>query len=85
MFHIDATFEDIRIIAQSQEGHEYDVILADGNTGKQDTLKCLSASHLAMIFAFNLDINGEPEGFEQFYAALEPVLAHLPRELRPIP
>lgn len=85
MFHIDATFEDIRIIATSQEGHEYDVILADGNTGETGELKALSASHLGMILAFNLNSNGEPEGFEQFYAALEPILAHLPRELRPIP
>jgi len=84
MFHIDATFEDIRLVANSQDGHDYAVLLVDGLSGKSEEIT-FSASQLGMILAFNLDPRGEPVGFEQFYAELEPLLAHLPKELRPIP
>lgn len=84
MFHIDATFEDTRLIATSKDGHGYDAILTDNLTGAQFTLP-LKTAHLAMVLAINLHPDGEPDGFEAMYAELEPLLLDCPLVCRPIP
>lgn len=84
MFHIDSTFEDIRIIATSQDNCGYEALISDSLSGDSASLH-LTAKQLSMIMAFNLHPDGEPLGFESFYAELEPLIAHLPRALRPIP
>jgi hypothetical protein len=84
MFHIDATFEDTRIIATSLEGHDYTVLIADNLSGQTGELK-LTSKQLSMIFAINLDIDGTPAGYEEFYKQLEPLFEGTPKELRPIP
>ena len=69
MFHIDATFEDIRIIATNTTGtigSTWQVNIVDGLTGQTKQVE-LTYQQLNMVLAFNLDPNGEPEGFEKFY------------------
>lgn len=84
MFHIDTTFEDTRIIATSFEGHDYNVLIADNLSGQTRELK-LTAEQLSMILAINLDSNGTPAGYEEYYKQLEPLFVGTPKELRPIP
>lgn len=84
MFHIDATFEDTRIIATSLEGPEYNVLVSDNLSGQTRELK-LTAEQLSMILAINLDEDGTPPGYEEFYRQLEPLFKGIPKELRPIP
>jgi len=85
MFHVDLTFEDMRIVAQSPDGATYHTKFLDNLTGQERVILNLSSNHLRMIFAFNMDNNGEPEGFEKFYEELEPLFVGWPIELRPIP
>lgn len=84
MFHIDTTFEDTRIIATSLEGHDYDVLIADNLSGQAGEFK-LTATQLSMVLAINLDKDGTPAGYEEFYKQLEPLFSGAPSELRPIP
>ena len=88
MFHIDATFEDLRMIAGQvpggESGLQYSVEFHDNRTGISRT-EVFSASHLGMIFAINLKPDGAPEGVEDMYEELEPLLVGWPQELRPIP
>jgi hypothetical protein len=84
MFHVDLTFEDTRIIANSDTGSDYIVTISDNHSGVAKVIH-LTSKQLGMIFAFNMDYNGEPEGIEQFYAELEPLFVGWPVELRPIP
>ena len=85
MFHIDATFEDIRLIASSEEGTDYNVVISDALTGKQTTL-VLTPAELSYILAVNLN----PEGkiflnVEHAGDSIRGKVARLPQELRPIP
>lgn len=84
MFNVDMTFEDTRIMATSEDGREYNVVVHDNFTGESKSVK-LSSKQLGMVFAFNMDANGEPEGFEKMYEELEPIFAGFPNHLRPIP
>lgn len=85
MFHVDMTFEDIRIIADMREKVGiYTTILHDNLTGESRSLD-LTPKQLGYVFAFNMDNNGEPEGFEKMYQELEPLLVGIPLNLRPIP
>jgi hypothetical protein len=84
MFHIDATFEDTRMIARSEDGHTYQVMLSDSDTLNTHGLE-LTQEQLAMVMAFNLHNDGEPQGYEKFYEVLEPLLVDCPPECRPIP
>lgn len=84
MFHINSTFENLRIIATSDKGGDYQVNLIDNCTGKQYRLN-MTAEQLQMVLAFNLSDNGEPDGFADYYKTLEPLLAQCPPECRPIP
>lgn len=84
MFHVDLTFEDCRIVASSSNGKKYLTTVTDNFTGEQKAVQ-LTSKQLAMVFAINMDCNGEPEGFEGYYAELEPVFAGWPNNLRPIP
>lgn len=84
MFLIDTTFEDIRIQARSEDGASYDTIIMDNQTGVFRSVQ-LTPEQLSMVIQFNLDSNGEPTGFEEFYKELEPIFAGWPNNLRPIP
>ena len=94
MFHIDATFEDIRIIARQPKpgegngslppGMEYFVRFIDMFTGESKQL-VLPVSQLDMILQFNLHPDGEPEHYQEFYEILEPIFKDWPSSLRPIP
>lgn len=84
MFHIDTTFEDVRIIAHSASGHEYQVVLVGRVSGQMHEM-VLSAAQVSMVMQFNLHPDGEPEGFERFYEVLEPLLGDCPAACRPIP
>jgi len=84
MFHVDCTFEDTRIIASSNDGKIYETTISDKLDGDFRSIT-LTAKQLGMIFAFNMDNDGEPEGFEQMYKELEPLFTDWPYNLRPIP
>ena len=84
MFHIDATFEDMRMIARSDDGNTYQVLLSDADTTETHELT-LTHEQLAMVMAFNLHNDGEPQGHEDSYKVLEPLLVNCPPECRPIP
>lgn len=84
MFHVDLTFEDTRIIANSDDGSSYIVTISDNRTGESKVIH-LSSKELGMIFAFQMDANGMPEGFEDMYEHLEPLFDGWPNYLRPIP
>jgi len=84
MFHIDAQFEDSRIIASSRDGASYDVEISDNLTGNLRKVK-LTPLQLSYIMAINFDNDGEPEGVVDMYAELEPIFKDWPNHLRPIP
>jgi hypothetical protein len=85
MFLITAIFEDLQFSARSNSGiGKYHCIISDAYTGETKTIE-LEPKHIQMILAFNLDKNGEPEGFKQYYAELEPIFKDWPNNLRPIP
>lgn len=84
MFHIDATFEDLRITATSEDGTIYNTTFVDNLEGLSRTI-ALPAEQLTMILAFNLHCDGEPEGYEKFYTVLEPIFKDWSNNLRPIP
>lgn len=88
MFIIDATFEDCRIqatpIDNAQVGTNWQVCFTDGLTSDNKTIE-MTSEHLIMVLAFNLDPNGKPKGFEQYYKELEPIFKDWPNTLRPIP
>jgi hypothetical protein len=85
MFNLDLTFEDLRILARSNTGiGDYDCTVSDAYSGETRLIQ-LTPKQLQMIIAFNLDRDGEPEGFEQYYAELEPIFEGWPTNLRPIP
>lgn len=83
MFHIDAQFEDSRIIAHSLDGANYDVLISDNFTGDQREVM-LTPLQLSYIMAINLDNDGEPEGVADMYVELEPIFKDWPNHLRPI-
>lgn len=85
MFHVDMTFEDTRIIADLREGVNLYTTLVHDNLTNESKVIDLTPQQLAMVFAFNMDNNGEPEGFEQMYVELEPLFVGWPVHLRPIP
>lgn len=84
MFHIDCTFEDSRIVANSQDGTVYSVTMTDALTGKQGNIE-LTPKQLSDVLAINFDSNGTPQGFEAMYRELELLMAQLPPECRLIP
>jgi hypothetical protein len=84
MFIIDATFEDIRIRAESRDGVSWEAMFDDAFTGKFDKRIC-TAQQVADIMAINLHIDGMPDGYTQMYERLESILAGLPKETRPVP
>ena len=85
MFHIDATFEDMRLIASSKEGTDYDVVISDAFTGKQTTL-VVTPAELSYILAVNLSPEGEVFlNVEHAGDSIRGKVAKLPQELRPIP
>jgi hypothetical protein len=84
MFHVDCTFEDMRIIGDSEEGDIYTIEISDNHTGKHKVIS-ITSKQLSYILAFNLDNGGEPEGFEKMYEELEPLFVGWPIELRPMP
>lgn len=87
MFRIIAVFEDIGIDANGhpKDGHvEYDCTIKDMITGACKKVQ-LTDRQLSMVLQFNLDNNGEPPGFEEFYKELEPIFAGWLSYLRPIP
>ena len=94
MFHIDATFEDLRIIAREPVldevdvfepvGTEYMVKIIDSLTGNFKEI-ILPADHLSMILQFNLNVGGEPKNYEEYYKVLEPIFKGWPKQLRPFP
>ena len=88
MFHIDATFGDLRMTARQvpseQPEPQYSVEFHDNMTGISRA-EVVSISHLSMIFAINFHPDGTPEGIEDMYKELEPLLIGWPQELRPIP
>jgi len=79
------TFNDCRIIASSIDGVMYHATFIDNLSGQTKTIPNLVSAHLGMIVAINLDMDGEPEGYKQFYQELEPLFVDWPNELRPIP
>lgn len=85
MFIIDATFEDTRIHAQSETGHEYSCQFSDNLTGEIADTVTLTAQQLSYVMQFNLHPDGEPLGFEKMYEELEPIFKDWPTHLRPIP
>lgn len=84
MFHVDLTFEDTRIIANSDNGSNYIVTISDNESGASKVIH-LTSKQLAMIFAIYMDADGEPEGFEEMYKHLQPLFDGWPIEVRPIP
>lgn len=84
MFHIDAQFEDTRIVAHSEDGALYETVISDNLTGKSRTVQ-LSAEQLSYVMQFNLHPDGEPEGMDAMYEVLNPIFEGWPLELRPIP
>jgi hypothetical protein len=84
MFHIDATFEDTRIIADSEDGHNYLVRIHDNCTGVSQDIN-LSSEDLAAIISCNLHPDGEPDLSFDRLQKLQEVFADWPLELRPIP
>lgn len=84
MFQINSQFEDTQIIATSLEGDTYATVITDKLTHEAMRFN-FTAAQLAMIMAFNLHPDGEPDGFEAYYAELEPLLIGVPVHLRPIP
>ena len=84
MFVLAGTFEDIRFNAKSSDGKNYTVSFTDGFTGQSKVVE-LTALQLSYVVQFNLDNDGEPEGFEKMYESLEPIFKDWPIGLRPIP
>ena len=84
MFRVNCTFEDLHINAYSADGKEYVTTISDAWGGEHKTIT-LTALQLSYIFAFNMDLDGEPEGFEKMYKSLEPLFVGWPNTLRPIP
>lgn len=87
MFHIDATFEDIRIVASRlQDSGEYSVTFNDNATGRQAT-RTLTAEQLDYILRCNLAANGEPTTVttDEIYSKLAELIISLSDDLRPIP
>ena len=80
MFHLDMTFEDTRIIANSKDGESYEVQISDLFTGSEVTME-LDAVRLAKVVALNLNA----EAFEAFAEGLQPLLEKLPDGLVLIP
>jgi hypothetical protein len=80
MFHLDMTFEDTRIIANSKDGESYEVHLCDLFTGSKVTME-LDAVRLAKVVAMNLNA----EAFEAFGEDLQPLLGLLPEGLLLMP
>lgn len=85
MFQIDATFEDIRIHASSETGHDYRCQFSDNFSGEISEDVTLTALQLSYVLQLNLDPDGTPEGFEKMYESLEPIFKDWPNNLRPIP
>lgn len=84
MFIIDATFEDLRIHAQSETGHTYHCQFSD-NHGEIAETVTLTVLQVSYVLQFCLHPDGEPDGFEQMYESLEPIFKDWPNHLRPIP
>lgn len=86
MFHLDVTFEDQRIIANSPDGHQYKCTIYDALTGNNTEI-LFTAIELSYVLAMNLDpVNTLlAEEIIKMYNVLEPLIKHLPLELRPIP
>jgi len=80
MFHLDMTFEDTRIIANSKDGESYEVQLSDLFTGNEVTME-LDSVRLAKVVAMNLNT----EAFAAFEDGLQPLLRLLPEGLVLIP
>lgn len=87
MFYIDATFEDLRLIATStQFGANYNVRLIDNLSGEESMVP-LTDEQLQMVLAFNLHADGEPDDYRHFYDVLEPIFLEykVSANCRPIP
>lgn len=88
-FKIRAEFEDLVIDATGfnmpvGSSWTYTCIISDNVTGDCRSVT-LTDRQLAMVLEFNLDNNGEPPGFEEYYKELEPIFKGWPQHLRPIP
>jgi len=84
MFHYDITAEDHRIVANSPDGYDYQVILLDNFSGKTAQVK-MTAEQLSFLVAFQLAPDGVPDNAEKGYELLNPIFETLPKELRMIP
>jgi len=84
MFHIDMTFEDMRIVANSDHGFTYDTKFHDNLTGESRSIN-LSAEQLSFVMQINLHLDGERDGCDKMYDELEPLFKDFPNNLRPIP
>ena len=87
MFHIDATFEDLRLITSKNGNSEgWMLKLADNATGEEWS-GVITDQQLDDILAFNLHINGMPitSTIDERYARLDELVKRIPEALRPIP
>jgi len=84
MFIIIGEFEDMAFNAKSGDGKTWTVSFTDVFT-KQARVEELTALQLSYVVQFNLHEDGEPEGFEKMYEALEPIFKSWPTHMRPIP
>jgi len=82
MFHVDCTFEDLRIIADSADGKVYDVEFHELFIGEHKTIT-ITSPQLMYIINFNMN-NSKPEGFEKIYESLKPLFVDWPNTIRPI-
>lgn len=85
MFNIDATFEDCRIQAGSDDGKSWKMAVIDQHKGDVSPVITVTPQQLDYILRMNLDADGMPEGYEQMYEVLEPLFKDWPTNLRPIP
>lgn len=85
MFKVTLIAQDLQFEARSyDDGHTYRCVITDIPTLESYEL-VLTPQDVSDIVAFNMHRDGEPEGFEKMYERLEPKLASLPINLRPIP
>jgi sorbitol-specific phosphotransferase system component IIA len=85
MFHIDATFEGNRLIADSNDGQNWAVQTHCILNNKVGSVIQMNHRQLTHVLAFNLHPDGEPEGHEQMRAEVEPLYAGEEIDTIPLP
>jgi len=85
MFHIDATFELTRIVAESGDGKQWTMVINENLKGSRSGIIPVTHEQLAAVLAINLHPDGEPSLPDGMGEVLETLFAGLTPELRPIP